>query len=180
MTEKKVSLRYARALLNTANEAGMVDAVYNDFLKIQKTFDTSRELRSLTASPIFPVWRKKKIYAELFGELEIQELTMKFLTLLLDKGRGTLIQPIIQQYYELYNTLNNKVPVIFSTARELREDLKQKLIEKFKEYTKMDVIPTFKVVPELRGGIQVTINDWVYDASIRNQLKSLYKSLIEE
>jgi F-type H+-transporting ATPase subunit delta len=179
MAEKKVSLRYARALLNTASDTDMIDAVYDDFIKIAQTFESSRELQRLTSNPIITVWRKKRIYTEIFDELKIHELTMKFLILLLDKGRGVLIPSIIQQYYELYNALNNKVPVVFSTARELNEDLKNKLIIRFKEYTKMDIIPKFKVSSELKGGIQITINDWVYDASIKNQLESLYKSLTE-
>jgi F-type H+-transporting ATPase subunit delta len=178
MTEQRVSNRYASALLDTAEQEGITDQVYNDFLLIKSTFRLSHELRAMTASPIFQQWRKKKIYEELFTG-RVSQLVLKFLILLLDKRRGELIPSIIIQFQNQYNILKNRLQVEISSAIELNDEIKGKIIEKLTIMTQKTILPEFNVNPSLKGGVLVRIEDWVYDATIKNQLDILLKSLSE-
>lgn len=179
MKEHRVSYRYAKALLESAKKEGVVELIYNDFKSIKMTFLLSKELRHFAASPVIQLWRKKKVLNEIFEEEKISPLSMEFLILLIDKRRGDLILSIIEEFEKLYNLLNNRLPITVESAVEMDEKMKTQVLEKVSAKTKMTVLPEFTLNKELKGGILVRIQDWVFDASIKNQLKILRKQLIE-
>ena len=180
MTEQRVSSRYARALLDTALQVGIAESVFEDFKKVRASLDASREFKSITASPVFQLWRKKKIYKELFAEIKISDLTLNFLLLLIDKRRGVLISSIVEEYQKQFEILENRLQVEITSAIELTEEIKSKLIDKLSEWTHKTILSTYKIEPSIKGGLIVKIDDWVYDASIKNQLEILYTLLSED
>jgi F-type H+-transporting ATPase subunit delta len=158
MTEYRVSTRYARALLETAVKGGFEDIIYTDFLKVREVFGLSDELFSFVSSPVFP---------------------MDFLQLLIDKRRGGLIKSIIIQYENQYNVIKKRLPVEIESAIDLSDPIKATLLAKITDYSKQTVLPEYKVNTDLKGGLRLRIGDWVFDASIKNQLEVLYKKLAE-
>ncbi len=179
MTEKRVSSRYARALLGTAKEADQVDTVLNDLEKITRMTKESREFFNLLKSPVIPFWQKKNILKEIL-EPAVSELTLKFVLLLADKRREPIIDSIIKEYIELYNELMNRIPVTITSAVELQDEIRRKIQAKLEEVTEKTVLSDFVVDARLKGGILIRIRDWVYDASIRNQLQVLHEKLASE
>jgi F-type H+-transporting ATPase subunit delta len=179
MLEQKVSYRYARALLDTASKEGIAETVYNDIKRVRATLNLSKDLRSMTASPIFQLWKKKRIFKAIFSEIKISELTLNFLILLLEKRRGELIPSIVRQYEMQYNLLINLLEVDIISAIELTEDIKKKVIEKLSISTQMTILPTYKIDTNIKGGLLVRIDDWVFDATIKRQLETLFKKLTE-
>lgn len=179
MLEKRVSFRYARALLDTASKEGLAGEVFKDVQKVRATLQASKELSSLTASPVFQLWKKKKIYKAIFEEEKISDLTLNFLILLLDKRRGELIPSIVRQYEMQYNLLNNRLEVDIISAIELTEQIKKKVIDKLTDWTKMTILPNYKIDAKIKGGLLVRIDDWVFDASVKHQLEKLFKKLTE-
>jgi F-type H+-transporting ATPase subunit delta len=177
MTEQRVSSRYARAILQSAIQEGNSDKIYEDFQDVFKVVNESNELRTLTASPVFQIWKKKKIYEEIFKD-HVSDLTFKFIIMLLDKRRGELILSIIKQYESQYNKLNNRLTVDIFTAIEPTEEIKNKITNALTEWTKKVILPQFTVKADLKGGIIIKISDWVFDASIKHQLELLYKELV--
>ena len=179
MLEQKVSYRYARALLDTASKEGIAETVYNDIKRVRATLNLSKDLRSMTASPIFQLWKKKRIFKAIFSEIKISELTLNFLILLLEKRRGELIPSIVRQYEMQYNLLINLLEVDIISAIEPTEDIKKKVIEKLSISTQMTILPTYKIDTNIKGGLLVRIDDWVFDATIKRQLETLFKKLTE-
>jgi len=55
MSTFKISRRYAKALLNTAKEKGLMDAVASDLDLIRASGEASRDLRAMLRSPIIDV-----------------------------------------------------------------------------------------------------------------------------
>jgi F-type H+-transporting ATPase subunit delta len=179
MTEQKVSLRFARALLNIAQAEKLTDTVYGDLNELVRLLSISRELRQLAESPVVQHWRKAKALKEIL-EGKISPLTYNFLMLLVDKGRLGLIQAITVQFEILYNLLNNKLVVEIISAIEMTDELKSKTIKTLSDITKKTILPTYKVDEKIQGGVTVQIGDWVYDASLSNQLELLHKRLAED
>jgi F-type H+-transporting ATPase subunit delta len=178
MTEKRVSIRYARALLNIAVKESLTDLVLKDLQAINAMLDSSRELINFTNSPIIQYWKKKKVFSEIFEE-KISKLTMGFLVLLLEKRRENLIPSIAVQYEEIYNKLNHLLPVQIESATSMSDSNKEQIETRLRELTKQTVIPRFSENASLKGGLKVRIDDWVFDATISNQLAQLHKQLIE-
>ena len=178
MTEQRVSFRYARAILEAAVQEGVADKIFGDFFVIHKILNESKELRAITSSPVLQHHRKEKIYDELFKD-RISPLAMSFIHFLLDKKRGELIRDVIAQYELQYNLMNNKLPVEIFTSIALPDELKAKIVKELADWTKKTILPEFKVQQDLKGGIMIKVDDWVYDATFKNQLESLYKTLAE-
>lgn len=176
MTEQRVSSRYARALLQTAAEEKLADEVFQDLNKMRTIIESSRDLKSFIKSPIVQFWKKKKAFEEIFKPV-LMELTYKFLLLLADKRRETIIDSVIEQYEKQYNELNNRLPVKIFSAVELDNELKDRISKKMEEITGKTVLSDFRKDEKLKGGILVRIDDWVFDGSVKNQLEILYKKL---
>jgi len=177
MKEHRVSYRYAKALIESAKKEGVADLIHDDFNKVKYTFELSRELRQMAASPVVQLWRKKKIFNEIFLEEKISKMTMEFLLLLIDKRRGNLILSIIDEYEKQFNILNNRLPVTIESAVELDDKIKKQVLKKITEKANLELVPEYRLDKNLKGGILVRIEDWVFDASIKNQLKLLHRKL---
>ncbi|GAB1372526.1 ATP synthase F1 subunit delta [Candidatus Kapaibacterium sp.] len=178
MTEQRVSLRYARAVFDTAKKTGFVDTVYNDFNIISSYFKVSRDLIVFLKSPVIQGWKKKQLLKELFSG-KINELTFNFIILVTEKQRENFLPDIIAVYERLYFKEKNIVKAEITTSRELDENMKLKIKNELESKLIKTIIPSFKIDADLKGGITIRVDDWVYDASVRNQLIQLRNTLIE-
>lgn len=178
MTEYKVSFRYARAVLDLAEQENLSDSIYNDLEFVKKTLRSSLQLRVFTVNPIIQQWRKVRVYKEIF-EKRISPLTLNFLLFIIKKRRSNLIESIVEQYIYQYNELKNRKFVEIQSAVELDEELKTKAVNKINTLINKTIIPNFRVNPELKGGILFKVDDWIYDGSLKNQLERLHKQLVE-
>ena len=106
-------------------------------------------------------------------------MTLEFLLYLIDKRRGELILSIIAEYEMQYNIYNKRLPIQISSAIELNDEIKKDVVSRVSDLTKMEILPEYTINKELKGGILVRIGDWVFDATIKNQLSNLHKILIE-
>lgn len=178
MTEYKVSFRYARAVLDLAEQENLSDSIYNDLEFVKKTLRSSLQLRVFTVNPIIQQWRKVRVYKEIF-EKRISPLTLNFLLFIIKKRRSNLIESVAEQYIYQYNELKNRKFVEIQSAVELDEELKTKAVNKINTLINKTIIPNFRVNPELKGGILFKVDDWIYDGSLKNQLERLHKQLVE-
>ncbi|MDQ1265523.1 MAG: F-type H+-transporting ATPase subunit delta [Bacteroidota bacterium] len=177
MTEQRVSSRYARAILETAEQEGFTETVLADFKVIEKIVEASRELENLMKSPIVRYWRKKQVFNEIF-QPRVSKLTMSFINLLTSKNREVLIPSIVIQFIKQYNILRGLLPVEINSAVEMDDDLKQTVKSKLELYTQKKVLPSYRTDSLLKGGLTVRIDDWVFDGSLRNQLEIMFKKMV--
>jgi len=64
MTEYKVSFRYARAVLELAEQENISESIYKDLEFVEKTLESSIQLKVFTINPIIQEWRKVRVYKE--------------------------------------------------------------------------------------------------------------------
>lgn len=178
MTEQRVSSRYALALMNTAKQENLVEKVFEDFQLVKSYIDASRELKYLLKSPVVGHFKKKSALKDIF-EGKIHILTLNFLLLLADKRREEFTLDIIFQFEKQYNEVNGLLPVDITSAIELDEVMKSRINVKLNSITGKKVLSNYIIDKSIKGGVQVRIENWVYDASLANQLKALHKSLAE-
>jgi F-type H+-transporting ATPase subunit delta len=176
MNEKIVSSRYAKAIYSAADEGQQVETVLKDFKYILETISSSKELNNLVESPIVSGEKKLAILSEIFSG-SISDLTIEFLRLITDKSRTELIYNIAREYELIYNDKYNIIPVLVETAVPLDEEGKKKTTEMLSNWTKATIQAEYKINPDLKGGLKINIDGWVFDATIKNQLEKLRKSL---
>ena len=176
MSERTVARRYATALHEEADEAGVLEAVDDDVLMLRESLASTDELSRFFKSPVIPQEKKDAVIRELLSD-RVEDLTLRFLRLLVHKDRETMTKPILDQYQALRDEQRGIVDAHVTVARSLEEGDREALIEALEEKTGKSVRLHVEEDADLIGGLVIRIGDHVFDASVRNQLASLHDRL---
>ncbi len=179
MSEFAISTRYAKALMGIAESDNSFEVVTKDLNLIYNTLVGSRELKKLLVNPIVNSEKKLNILNELFSA-QISEDVIKFIKLVVDKGRENLLADIASRYLNLADEKLNQVKVSVSSAIELDEMQKEKINKKLKEILNKNIIANYEIDNSIIGGFKLRFKDTVIDASIQHQLEILKKKLFEQ
>jgi len=172
MSQRTVARRYATALYEEAKEAGVLDAVDDDVLMLRRSLESTRELSRFFESPVIPQEKKDTIVRELL-EGRVEDLTLRFLRLLVEKDRETLAKAILDQYQSLRDEHRGIVDATVTVAYPLADEDREALVEALEERTGKTIRLDVEENPDLIGGLVIQIGDRVFDGSVRNQLNEL-------
>ena len=101
MNTGAISMRYARALLMFANEAGVAAKVYQEALTLRKSFREVPELKSAIEKPVMTRENKYRVLIQAAGG-EITKQMQKFIDLVLQEKREKFLVGINQAFIDLY------------------------------------------------------------------------------
>lgn len=177
MINTKVAKRYASAIFDIAKEKNILDVILNDFKLIKTTIEISKDFENLLLSPVVNHSKKNAIFHEIFAD-KLDAISFEFIKLLINKKRDFILSQIVEQFIVLYNQHNNLTPVEIFSAVELDEETKNNVNNKIKTTLNKNIIPDYRVNKNLKGGIKIQVQDWVYDASISTKLENIRESLI--
>jgi len=175
MNDSKISVRYSRALFETAVEKNLLDKVYEDMLFISQLCMMA-EIKEVLESPIIVPSKKRAI---LFSVLEknVQQLTISLVNLLIKNGRENYLPAVARVFKDetlkyrgiTQSTLITAIPV----DESIRKEIKELITAIFK--TKVELTET--VDNEIIGGFILKVNDNYIDASVKTKLRRIRKSL---
>jgi len=177
MTDQIVSKRYALALFNAAESAGLTQDIQENLASISELWEKNAELRAFLEAPQIATEEKGKILQISFRG-KISPLLLQFLLFLLSKGRLQQISEINSQYYRLLKEKIGLVEALVITASPLDEKLSLPLKQTLEKKTGKKVSLIFKTDPNLIGGIRVIMGNQVIDYSIRTELDKLKENLL--
>lgn len=167
-----VARRYALALYQEAQEKGLADRIDEDMDALRETLDSSHELLSLLRSPVIPRPKKEAVLGRLF-EGNVDDLTMRFIKLLVEKAREALLPDVIVAYSALKDERLGVVEAHVRTAKPLGFDEAESLRKALEARSGKKVRMKMDVDPSLVGGLVVRMGDKVFDRSVRHQLQIL-------
>lgn len=175
MSVQRISSRYAKSLLDLADETGKLDKVLAD-IESFNTVCENRDFQLLLKSPIITAEKKEQVFKKLF-EGKYDELTLAFLNILLKKGREPLLADIANAFMAQYKKRKHISSVKLTTASPLGDSAKEAIRKKLLESSATDDNLELEtaVDPELIGGFVVEIEDKLYDASVAHKLSLLKK-----
>ncbi len=177
MNEERVSLRYARAIFDIALEQKNAKQIFDDFVLIDQVVAKSRDFNLLLNNPVIRPDKKNKVIEEIFSG-KINELTLKLLLVITEKGREILIPSISRQFEIIYNAEYKRLPIKVLTAHQLNDMQKQDLISKLNQSFKMEILPEYEVDKAVLGGVKFVVADKIIDSSVSNQLEKLKQNMI--
>jgi len=172
----RIAQRYASALMDQALSDGSLETINNDFQTIMTTVRASDDLVAVLNSPVIRYNAKVSILKEGFGST-VSSLMMNFLIMIAEKRRESILPDIAAAFTEMYNEEKKLIPVSFTSAVEIDDAMRSKLIDTIAKRTGKTVLPTFTIDAALKGGITIRIADTMIDASLRHQLDMLYREL---
>lgn len=173
MSEQRVASRYAKSLLDLAEERGTLDEVKADMDLFNNTLNESRDLRLLLRNPIVKHDKKLAILRALFAG-KVSDLTMKFFTIITQKNRESALEFIGPEFIGQYNALRGVQVAEVTTATPLTPVLRAQVNSLVrKESGLQQVRLTEKINPALIGGFVLRIGDRLIDDSVRYRLQKL-------
>ena len=173
MQSTKASLRYAKALFGLAKDENAVDAVLLDFKSINLIINERTEFFSLIQDPTIKSKKKINLFTKAFNS-RIHEITMKFLILVFQKGRESMLSQIIAKYQQLYNEDKGIVLVEIISSKPLSEEVKETLKQKVSPSGQVKLKES--IDKNLLGGFIINSGDLQYDASVRKKINNVKRA----
>ena len=169
----KVAEPYAEALIDLAKSNDSLKETTNDMNIVSQFLANSSDLKKFLGNPTITKDAKKNVVKDILGE-QISGSTLKFLLLLVDRGRIEVLEQIAQKFLELsYKQESIEIAKVTSSI-QLSAEQQQKIAEKLKAITGAKQIKlALKVDPELIGGFTIEVGSKMIDTSIRGQLNKM-------
>jgi len=174
----KVAKKYAKALIDTAKDAGNLDNMYEEFSTINEAVQPEvKKLQELDADPQKDVDQRRRFVTIVFGHTN--QYLQNMLTILANNRHLGYIHNIFTEFEALYNQFHNQDYAVIESVYALSDDELASIDEIIKARTNLSkIMITNKINPELIGGIRVKVGTKVMDASIKNDLAQLEKQFI--
>lgn len=173
MPNPRLAARYAKSLIDLANEKNQVESVYNDMLFLQALCKESRDFLMLLRSPVVKADKKTAI-VDAVTKGKISELTVLFSRLLINKGREAYLPEVIVSFIDQYKQQKGIHTVKLTTAVPVTEDVKKQIIGQVQKQTNLSNIELKATVnEEIIGGFVLEIGDTLVDASIAYDLNKI-------
>lgn len=170
-----VATRYAKSLLQLANEKGQLEKVYADMQLVESVCEHNREFINFLNSPIIKTDKKVAVVKEIFSG-KVSDVTSGFLTILTLKRRESYMKYIATEFVTQYKQHKNILTAVITSAIGIDSTVKAKVLELVKQTTKGEVELVEKVNKDLIGGFVLTIGDKQVDASVSRKLNDLRKT----
>lgn len=171
-----ISVRYARALLKSAEEAKNEAKVYADMQVLAESYLRVTELRFTIDNPMLAKDKKESLLKTACGK-NATELTQRFIHLVLEEGRESALQFMANSYITLYRQQKNIIRGRLITAAAVSPATEQKMKQMVESKTKGTVEFQTEVNPDIIGGFILEYGTYRMDASVKSNLKRILTKL---
>ncbi len=175
MSVSTIAARYAKALMDLAEERNALDTVVENVKMFQECVQ-NRDLYLLLKSPIVKESKKIEIFKVLFdGRLD--EITDGFFSIIMRKGREEYLPEIASEFMKQYKRRQKISSAKVTTAAPLSEESVDKIKKSLLASNLTDESLDLEVVvdPNILGGFIIEIEDKLYDASVAHKLEQIKK-----
>ncbi len=179
MSEIRVATRYAKSLIELAQEKGSLEAVYQDAKLLKETCEQNRNLRNLLGNPIVLQEKKLAVLKGIFGK-QVSPMMNTFFEIVCRKGREGVLYGMAVEFVEQYNKIKNIQKATITTPFAIDSDTRKQFIKVVFDLTGSEVELTEKVDAELIGGYILQVGDRQFDSSIRSRLARMRVSLVDK
>ncbi len=177
MSVSALSRRYAKALVEIGVEEKAVEAYADELAKVKQILSQEELLRQLLDNPTLAQEKKEKMLAELCKALELSDGMVRFLGLVLSKGRLCYLSQIEESYRRQADELSGILSAKITAAIELDDVQQQAIAAGLEKQTGKQIALTVEVNADLIGGLQAEIGGRLFDGSVKTQLKRIEESL---
>ncbi len=171
MSASLIARRYASAFCELAREEGRLDEAVAALGQVQEAFEPAME--PIFRNPEVPKSRRKQVVQGVLGGRDVP-LIYRFCMILVEKDRFDLLETIVEACRAEADRLNNRKRAQVRTAFPMDEARREKLKQKLGERFDAEIVIDEREEPDLIGGLQVKIEDYLMDNSIAHQLERLH------
>jgi F-type H+-transporting ATPase subunit delta len=167
---------YAEALLEAAQEKGVLDAVRDEFDAFAGALEAAPELGELLRNPQIETATKRDALEAALKDAS--ETFRNFAKLVAEKGRAAELDLIHDEWERLLAAEERVLELELTTAVELSDAEAAAIVAKIEEAAGRKVEATRSVDPDLIGGLVLQAGSLRLDGSIRGRLNGLRDELL--
>jgi F-type H+-transporting ATPase subunit delta len=175
----EVGERYARALIELADEAGAFDAVKADMESLSAVLGDAPELRAALSSPIHSAEEKAGVLRALSEKLGLSETSRNFLGVIGRNGRAGDLASAVRAFRKIAAARSGVAAAEVASADALTATQLKELEAALKTALGRDVEIRAEVRPELIGGLVVKVGSRMFDSSLRTKLEGVRRAMKE-
>ena len=176
MREDTVAANYAETLFELAGRHEGVEA-FGVGVNAVAALMEDRSVREFLVTPRVSAGDKKAVLGRAL-EGVVPRMLLRFLQVVIDKGRQRLIPAIAAAYREMLERHLGRRHMEVTVARAFSSVEEEDLVGQLSSATGATVIPHMKVRPGILGGIVIREGDTVYDGSVKRQLDAMRRRLM--
>jgi len=172
MSTGRIAARYAKPLLELAEEKKVLDQVKEDMESFYNLCQESRDFSLMLKSPIIPHLKKAEILKKAFSG-KYNDLTLQAFALITKKNRENILESVAEEFVHLYNVKKGISEVSVTTTFKLDNDLRKSFEKLARDITGNKPVLSEEIDPEILGGFILKLGDKQIDDSVRGQLNEL-------
>ena len=176
-SETVIAERYAKALIETAREAGCLDQVEADINALATMLGDSDDLRRVMHNPLYAAESRRNALDALGQKAGFQKHTIHFLKVLVDNRRLSNVNAIIEAVRNARATERGELNAKVSAAQALDASTQQQLANQLTKGLGRSVNLDTAVDESLLGGLVVTVNSVMVDDSVASKLARLKSAM---
>ena len=172
---EEIARVYAESLFGAAKDAGKLDQIHDQLGEFVDALAENQEMQLFLFSPYFSSAEKVEGLEKAVSGAEPE--LVNFVNLLVEKHRMPVIFRIRRQFDTLWKHENKRLDVTVTSAVELDKQVVESIGKSIEEQTGQTIELTTNVDENVLGGLVLQVGNMVLDASIRNRLEKLRKSV---
>ena len=165
--------RYAKALFLEGQKNGNLDAISEDFIKLENLFVKNQSLKNLLSSCSLGKDASNELWKTVGKELSFCPTFLKFMQVVSSNARLRLIDKIRYVYDIAYKQYKRMQDVIVYSVAELNSIQMKKLEKLLAGFFTNTVVVHYEIDEKLLAGIKISSAGTVIDASVATQIRQL-------
>jgi F-type H+-transporting ATPase subunit delta len=176
MNESRISVRYARALFQSALDRNELDRINQDMTVILETC-TIPEVREILDNPVIMPSKKAEILHTIFGK-DLHKLTLSLVDLVVKNGREKYLAAIARRFVHETRKHKGITETVLTTAVTVDPKLMKQVTDMIGSFFKTKVDLKTTIDESIIGELVLKIEDNYIDASVRNKLRKIKRELV--
>ena len=178
MKQHIVAGRYAQALFEEAKAEGKTQDVISQLSALGALYEASDDFKVLVKNPLIKKQDKQSVIDSLKAKGVLDEFLHKFVTLLVDKNRLSILKDVADQVVAMNMRDKGEAEALVTVAAPMDEASKNTLNEVLSKITGKKITIKEKVDASILGGVVAQVESSLYDASVKGQLNKIKEQLI--
>jgi len=170
----KITIRYAAAFFDLAEEKGVVENAYKDMVLLGNVCTSNRDFVIMLQNPVIHAEKKSKVITKVFGT-SVNKMSLSFMNLMVRKRRERYLPSIAEAFTDLYKASKGIKTAFVTSAVELEKKEKAGVLEILQKLTDKKIDLVENINKDLLGGFVINLDDFQVDQSVSTKIKKLKK-----
>ncbi len=177
MKVSQVAHRYARAIYELAVEAGTLDKVFNDLRDLEAVFAKDKEINDFLTNPLIDSVARAQALEKALAGKGLSKEAHHLVLLLAKRERIGAFTEIVAAYEEHADAANKVCRGTVRSAATLDPDERKRIETTVEKVLSKKVIMTYKVDPDVIGGLIAQVGSYTFDDTIASHLRRMNEEL---